>query len=325
MGKLMRLVDSLIFVAGHRGLVGSAIVRRLQELGCKDILTRTHSELELCDQAAVDDFFRDYRPELVFLGAAKVGGILANAKHPAEFLYSNLAVQTNVIHSAWKYGARKLLFLGSSCIYPRMAPQPIKEEYLLTAPLEPTNEAYAIAKIAGLKLAAAYTTQYGFSTISLMPTNLYGPGDNFDLESSHVLPAMIRRFHDAKLSNSPEVILWGTGKPRREFLHVDDLANAACFLMENYDDPGWLNIGTGEDMEIAALAALVARVVGYEGQIIFDSSKPDGTPRKLLDLSRVHALGWCARIPIEEGIASTYKWYQANLPKAVCSGSGAGD
>jgi GDP-L-fucose synthase len=325
MGKPMHLVDSLIFVAGHRGLVGSAIVRRLQELGCKDILTRTHSELELCDQASVDDFFRDYRPELVFLGAAKVGGILANAKHPAEFLYSNLALQTNVIHSAWKYGARKLLFLGSSCIYPRMAPQPIKEEYLLTAPLEPTNEAYAIAKIAGLKLAAAYTTEYGFSTISLMPTNLYGPGDNFDLESSHVLPAMLRRFHEARLSNSPEVILWGTGKPRREFLHVDDLANAACFLMEKYDDPGWLNVGTGEDLEIVELAGLVARVVGYEGRIVFDSSKPDGTPRKLLDVSRVHALGWRARIPIAEGIASTYRWYQANTPKPQCSGSAVGD
>jgi len=206
-----------------------------------------------------------------------------------------------------------------------MAPQPIKEEYLLTAPLEPTNEAYAIAKIAGLKLAAAYTAEYGFSTISLMPTNLYGPGDNFDLESSHVLPAMIRRFHEAKLSNSPEVILWGTGKPRREFLHVDDLANAACFLMENYEDPGWLNVGTGEDLEIAELAALVARVVGYEGRIVFDSSKPDGTPRKLLDVSRVHALGWRARVPIEEGIASTYRWYQANTPKPVCRGSAVGD
>jgi GDP-L-fucose synthase len=325
MHKPIRLADSRIYVAGHRGLVGSAIIRRLQLLGCKDILTRTHSQLELCDQAAVELFFRDHRPELVFLGAAKVGGILANSNHPAEFLYSNLAVQTNVIHSAWKHGARKLLFLGSSCIYPRTAPQPIKEEYLLTGPLEPTNEAYAIAKIAGLKLAAAYTVEYGFSTISLMPTNLYGPGDNFDLESSHVLAAMLHRFHEAKLSNTPEVVLWGTGKARREFLHVDDLANAACFLMENYNDPSWLNVGTGEDLEIAELAALVARAVGYEGRIVFDSSNPDGTPRKLLDVSRIHSLGWRATIPLEQGIAMTYQWYQLHASEAVPSARIASD
>jgi GDP-L-fucose synthase len=319
MPEATNLERSRIFVAGHTGMVGSAIVRRLQERGCKDILTKTHAQLDLCDQAAVHDFFLQERPGFVFLAAAKVGGILANSSHPADFLYQNLAIQTNVIHSAWRSGAKKLLFLGSSCIYPRLAPQPIKEEYLLTGPLEPTNEAYAIAKIAGLKLAAAYRSQYGFSTISLMPTNLYGPGDNFDLQSSHVLPAMIRRFHDAKHANSREVVLWGTGKPRREFLHVDDLANAACFLMENYDEPGLLNIGTGEDMEIAELAALVARVAGYRGQIVFDSSKPDGTPRKLLDVSRVHALGWRARIRLEEGIASTYQWYRSKTSELATS------
>lgn len=320
----MRLTGSRVYVAGHLGLVGSAIVRRLQELACKDILTRTHSQLELCDQAAVDDFFRHSRPEFVFLAAAKVGGILANSRYPAEFIYSNLAVQTNVIHSAWWHGTKKLLFLGSSCVYPRMAPQPIKEECLLTSPLEPTNEPYAIAKIAGLKLAAAYRAQYGFSTVSVMPTNLYGPGDSFDLESSHVLPAMIRRFHEAKMLDSPEVILWGTGKPRREFLHVDDLANAVCFLMEHYDEPELLNIGTGEDLEIAELADIVARVVGYRGRIVFDASKPDGTPRKLLDVSHIHSLGWRARIPLEEGIASTYEWYQLHALEPVLSARIAG-
>jgi GDP-L-fucose synthase len=308
---------SRVFVAGHRGLVGSAIVRSLEALGCRNLLVRSHAELELCDPAAVKQFFLENQPEFVFLAAAKVGGILANSNKPAEFLYQNLAIQNNVIHSAWRHGAKKLLFLGSSCIYPRLAPQPIKEEYLLTGPLEPTNEAYAIAKIAGLKLASAYRAQYGFSTISLMPTNLYGPGDNFDLESAHVLPAMIRRFHEAKISDVPEVTLWGTGTPRREFLHVDDLANAACFLMENYDSPELLNVGVGKDLTIAELAVLVARVVGYSGRIVFDPSRPDGTPRKLLDVSRIHTLGWYAQIPFERGIASTYEWYLAHASACV--------
>jgi GDP-L-fucose synthase len=308
---------SQVFVAGHCGLVGSAIVRRLEALGCRNVLARRHSELDLCDQAAVKEFFQEHRPEFVFLSAARVGGILANSTHPAEFLHDNLAIQTNVIHAAWRHGAKKLLFLGSSCIYPKLAPQPIKEEYLLTGPLETTNEAYAIAKIAGLKLAAAYRAQYGFHAISLMPTNLYGPGDNFDLESSHVLPAMIRRFHEAKISGLPEVTLWGTGTPRREFLHVDDLANAACFLMENYDAPEWLNVGVGEDLTIAELAALTARVIGYRGRVAFDPSRPDGAPRKVLDLSRIHALGWRSRIPLERGIASTYQWYIAHSLKGV--------
>jgi GDP-L-fucose synthase len=300
---------SRVFVAGHHGLVGSAILRRLEALGCRNVLVRGHSELDLCDQAAVNQFFLEHRPEFVFLSAAKVGGILANSTRPAEFLHDNLAIQTNVIHAAWKHGAKRLLFLGSSCIYPRLAPQPIKEEYLLTGPLETTNEAYAIAKIAGLKLAAAYRAQYGFSAISLMPTNLYGPGDNFDLESSHVLPAMIRRFHEAKISREPAVTLWGSGTPRREFLHVDDLANATCFLMENYDETEPLNVGVGEDLTIAEVAVLVARVIGYTGRIVFDPSRPDGTPRKLLDVSRLHTLGWHAQIPLERGIASTYQWY----------------
>lgn len=312
-----RLQDSRVFVAGHRGLVGSAIVRRLDKLGCRNLLVRSHAELDLREQAAVDDFFREHRPEFVFLAAAKVGGILANATRPAEFLHDNLAIQTNVIHAAWAHGARKLLFLGSSCIYPKLAPQPIKEEYLLTGPLEATNEAYAIAKIAGLKLAAAYHAQYGFSAISLMPTNLYGPGDNFDLQTSHVLPAMIRRFHEAKISSAPSVTLWGTGTPRREFLHVDDLADAACFLMENYDSPDLLNVGVGEDLTIADLAALVAGIVGYSGRIVFEASRPDGTPRKLLNVSRIHALGWHARIPLEQGIASTYEWYVARAAEGV--------
>jgi GDP-L-fucose synthase len=318
-----------VFVAGHCGLVGAAIVRQLEALGCRNLLLRSHSELDLREQAAVDDFFSRQRPEFVFLAAAKVGGILANASHPAEFLRDNLAIQTNVIHSAWMYGAKKLLFLGSSCIYPRLAPQPIKEEYLLTGPLEATNEAYAIAKIAGLKLAAAYHLQYGISAISLMPTNLYGPGDNFDLQTSHVLPALIRRFHEAKISGLPSVTLWGTGMPRREFLHVDDLANAACFLMENYDAPDLLNIGVGEDLTIADLAALVSRIVGYGGSILFDPSRPDGAPRKLLDVSRIHALGWHAQIPLDRGIALTYEWYLkqtlnvASAPKSCAGGSAA--
>jgi GDP-L-fucose synthase len=308
---------SRIFVAGHRGLVGSAIVRRLEQTGRRNLLLRSRAELDLRDQAAVLHFFAEHRPEFVFLAAAKVGGIMANATHPAEFLYENLAIQTNVIHGAWQHGARKLLFLGSSCIYPKLAPQPIKEEYLLTGPLELTNEAYAIAKIAGLKLAAAYRAQYGFPAIGLMPTNLYGPGDNFDLETSHVLPALIRRFHEAKISGASEVTLWGTGTPRREFLHVDDLASAACFLMDTYDGSEALNVGAGEDLTIAELAQLVARVTGYSGRIRFDPSRPDGTPRKLLDVSRIQALGWNARIPIEEGVTSVYEWYCAHAAASV--------
>ena len=318
MAEQVRLAGSSgVFVAGHRGLVGSGIVRRLEALGCRNVLVRSHQQLDLCEQAAVDDFFRESQPEFVFLAAARVGGILANSTRPAEFLYDNLVIQTNVIHAAWKHGVKKLLFLGSSCIYPRLAPQPIQEEYLLTGPLEPTNEAYAIAKIAGLKLVAAYRAQHEFSSISLMPTNLYGPGDNFDLESSHVLPAMIRRFHEAKASGARNVTLWGTGTPRREFLHVDDLASAACFLMENYDATELLNVGTGEDVTIAELASLVARIIGYTGRIVFDSSHPDGMPRKLLDVSRIHALGWHPQIPLEQGIASTYEWYTAHLSEAV--------
>jgi len=309
--------SSRIFVSGHRGLVGSAIVRRLEKDGYINLILATRDELELRDQAAVSRFFARHLPEFVFLAAAKVGGILANSTRPAEFLYDNLAIQTNVIHAAWRNKAQKLVFLGSSCIYPQLAPQPIKEEYLLTGPLEPTNDAYAIAKIAGLKLAAAYRKQYGFQTVSLMPTNLYGPWDNFDLETSHVLPALMRRFHEAKLSRSPSVTLWGTGTPRREFLHVEDLAEAACFVMEHHEGGELLNVGVGEDLTIAELAETVAQIVGYEGAIHFDPSRPDGTPRKLLDVSRIHSLGWRARISLRDGIASTYDWYCANAATTV--------
>jgi GDP-L-fucose synthase len=311
--------SSRIFVAGHRGLVGSAILRHLEELGCRNLLVATRTELDLRDQNAVARFFARNRPEYVFLAAAKVGGIMANATQPAQFLYDNLAIELNVIHAAWQHGVRKLLFLGSSCIYPKLARQPIKEEYMLTGPLEETNEAYAIAKIAGLKLAQAYRAQHGFSAIALMPTNLYGPGDNFDLESSHVLPALIRRFHEARLAGAPAVTLWGTGTPRREFLHVDDLASAACFAMQQYDEQQPLNVGVGRDLAIAELAALVARIVGYAGRTVFDSSRPDGTPRKLLDVSRLTALGWRPRIALEEGIASTYRWYCAHRTGAFAA------
>jgi GDP-L-fucose synthase len=300
---------SRIFVAGHRGLVGSAITRHLRQEGYHNLVSRTSAELDLRNQAAVDAFFAAERPEYVFLAAAKVGGILANSTYPAEFLYDNLAIQSNVIDAAYRYGARKLEFLGSSCIYPKLAPQPIREEYLLTGPLEPTNEWYAIAKIAGIKMAQAYREQYGFAAISAMPTNLYGPGDNFDLQSSHVIPALIRKFHEARMSHAPEVIIWGTGSPRREFLHVDDLADAAVFLMQNYDLPEIINIGTGEDQTIAELSELIRRITAYSGVLDFDHTKPDGTPRKLLDVSRLATLGWKARIPLQQGIENTYHWY----------------
>ena len=301
--------QSRIFVAGHRGLAGSAICRCLLRYGYTNLITRTRSELDLTNQSAVDAFFAAEKPEFVFLAAAKVGGILANSTYPADFLRSNLTIQNNVIEAAYRNGVKKLEFLGSSCIYPRLAPQPIKEEYLLTGPLEPTNEWYAIAKIAGIKLAQAYRRQYGFRAISLMPTNLYGPGDNFDLESSHVLPALMRKAHEARLKHSPEMVVWGSGPPRREFLHVDDMADAAVFLMLKYDSADIINVGVGEDISIRELAELVCRVVGYEGRLVFDASKPDGTPRKLLDVSRLQNLGWRPRINLEEGIAHAYRWF----------------
>lgn len=301
--------NSRIFVAGHRGLVGSAIVRRLEAEGHRNLILAGRDALDLRVESAVEQFFARERPEFVFLAAAKVGGILANSSHPAEFLRDNLAIQTNVIHAAWKNGVRKLLFLGSSCIYPKFAPQPIREEYLLTGELEPTNAAYAVAKIAGIQMCQAYRKQYGFSAISLMPTNLYGPGDNFDLQSSHVLPALLRKFHEAAQAGTPEVLIWGTGTPRREFLHVDDLADAAVFLMRNYDSGEIVNVGTGQDLAIAELAHAIARITRYHGRLVFDPSKPDGTPRKLLDVSRLEGLGWKARIPLEAGIAGTYRWY----------------
>lgn len=306
--------DSKVFVAGHRGLVGSAIVRRLQDDGHEDILTRSRTELDLTDRRAVDEFFAAEKPEYVFLAAAKVGGILANATYPADFLRENLYVELNVIEAAHRHGTRKLLLLGSSCIYPKFAPQPMKEEYLLTGELEPTNEPYAIAKIAGIKLCDAYRAQHGADFISCMPTNLYGPGDNFDLQSSHVLPALIRKFHEAKEAAAPTVTVWGTGSPRREFLYVDDLADACVFLMRNYSEPGTINVGVGEDLSISELADLVREVVGYEGEIVHDTSKPDGTPRKLLDVSRINDLGWRAKTPLRNGIERTYEWYLGTLP-----------
>jgi GDP-L-fucose synthase len=308
-----------IFVAGHRGLAGSAIVRKLEAEGYSNLLLASRQALDLRRQSAVEEFFARERPEYVFLAAAKVGGILANDRYPAEFLHDNLEIQANVIHSAWKHGARKLLFLGSSCIYPKFAPQPIREESLLTGELEPTNEAYAIAKIAGIRMCQAYHKQYGFRTISLMPTNLYGPGDNFDLQGSHVLPALLRKFHEAVAAGAPEVAVWGTGSPRREFLHVDDLAGAALFLMLHYESPEILNVGTGEDLTIRELAEMIARVTGFQGRLAFDDSKPDGTPRKVLDVSRIHALGWSANIPLEQGIAATYKWYLHSQAQTVSS------
>jgi len=308
--------QSVIFVAGHRGLAGSAIVRALRGAGYNNLLLRGHDVLDLRVRSQVDEFFASTHPEYVFLAAAKVGGILANSTYPADFLYDNLAIQTNVIDSAWRHGARKLLFLGSSCIYPKLAPQPIREEYLLTGELEPTNEWYAIAKISGIKMCQAYRKQHGFPAISLMPTNLYGPGDSFDLQNSHVLPALLRKFVDAAESQPPEVIVWGSGSPRREFLHVDDLADAALFLMRNYDSPELVNVGTGEDLTIRDLAERICRLTGYRGQLRFDCSKPDGTPRKLLDVSRLAGLGWKARISLDRGLEDTLRWYSANRAAA---------
>jgi len=301
--------NALIYVAGHRGMVGSAIVRRLEKEGFGHLILRTSSELDLRNQAAVDAFLAEEKPEYVFLAAARVGGILANSTRPAEFIRDNLQIQTNVIDAACQNKVRKLLFLGSSCIYPKMAPQPLREESLLTGPLEPTNEWYAIAKIAGIRMCQAYRWQYGFNAISLMPTNLYGPNDNFDLETSHVLPAMIRKFHEAKEQGHAEVTLWGTGSPRREFLHVDDLADACLFLMQSYDNGEIINVGKGEDVAIRELAEMIRETVGFKGKIVWDESKPDGTPRKLLDVSRLHGLGWQARTPLTGGIADVYRWY----------------
>ena len=302
---------SKTFVAGHKGLVGSAIVRRLQADGMEPVVAG-RDELDLCDQAAVDAWFAAAGIDQVYLAAAKVGGIHANDTYPAEFLRDNLVIQTNVIHAAWKHGVKKLLFLGSSCIYPKLAPQPMHEDSLLTGPLEPTNEWYAIAKIAGIKMCQAYRKQYGFDAISVMPTNLYGPGDNFDLENSHVLPALMRKFHEAKEEGAAAVEVWGSGKPRREFLHVDDLADACVFLMREYSSPDIINVGWGKDISVAELAALISGVVGFQGRTALDPSKPDGTPRKLLDTSRLTALGWQPTIGLEAGVASTYDWYCAN-------------
>ncbi len=303
-----------VFVAGHRGLVGSALVRRLQRDGAP-LLLRGRDELDLTNQAAVEAFFARERPAQVYLAAAKVGGILANDSHPAEFIHENLAIQTHVIHAAWKHGVRKLLFLGSSCIYPKLAPQPMPEDCLLTGPLEPTNEWYAIAKIAGLKMCQAYRRQYGFDAICAMPTNLYGPGDNFSLQSSHVLPALVRKFDDAVASGATEVEVWGTGRPRREFLHVDDLADACVYLMDHYSDLPPVNVGWGEDVSIAELAAQVAQAVGFQGSLRFNTDKPDGTPRKLLDTTRLTGLGWRPSRGLAEGIADTVAWYRANRAK----------
>jgi GDP-L-fucose synthase len=298
-----------IFVAGHRGLVGSALVRRLEELGARQLILRSRDQLDLTSQVAVENFFATERPDYVFLAAAKVGGIHANSAYPAEFIRDNLAIQTNVIHSAWKYQTRKLLFLGSSCIYPRDCPQPIKEEYLLTGPLEPTNEAYAIAKIAGLKMCQAYRRQYGFNAIVAMPTNLYGPGDNFHPENSHVVPGLIRRFHEAERANMPQVTIWGSGRPLRELMHVDDLADALLVLMNRYDEECMLNVGTGQEVSIADLARAVADVIGYRGLLTFDATKPDGTQRKALDSGKLRNLGWRPQIDLRDGLASTYHWF----------------
>ena len=304
-------LSSRIYVAGHRGMVGSAIVRKLKTLGFQNIIERTSQELDLRNQSSVDEFFRNEQPEFVFLSAAKVGGIHANNVYRADFLYDNLMIEANIIHAAYRHQTQKLLFLGSSCIYPKVAPQPLQEESLLSGFLEYTNEPYAIAKIAGIKLCEAYRDQYGCNFISAMPTNLYGPNDNYDLQNSHVLPAMIRKFHDAKESQAPNVELWGSGSPMREFLHVDDLADACIFLMQEYNEKLFLNVGTGEDLTIRDLAGLVQRTVGYTGEVIWNTEKPDGTPRKLMDVSKLHQLGWKHRISLEQGVQSVYEEFKS--------------
>jgi GDP-L-fucose synthase len=308
--------DARIYVAGHRGMVGDALVRALRARGHERLLLRTHAELDLLDGGAVRAFFEAERPTHVFLAAARVGGILANDTYRADFIYENLAIATNVIHEAHRGGTAKLLNLGSSCIYPRLAPQPLREDALLTGPLEPTNEPYAIAKIAAIKLCESYRRQYGRNFISVMPTNLYGPGDNFDLAGSHVLPALMRKIHEAREAAAPSVSIWGTGTPRREFMHVDDLADACCFLMERYDEEPFVNAGWGQDVTIRELAELITQVVGYTGALAFDATRPDGVPRKLLDTTRLTALGWKPRIALREGIESTWKWYLSTRREA---------
>ena len=303
--------EDSIYVAGHRGLVGSAIVRHFAAEGFVNLLTRTHAELDLTNRAAVGNFFETQRPSVVILTAARVGGIKANSDEPVEFLIQNLEIQNNVIRAAFENKVRKLLFLGSACIYPKHAPQPIPESALLGGPLEPTNESYAVAKIAGIKLCQAYAREYGANFICAMPTNLYGPNDNFDLERSHVLAALLRKAHEAKASGAPEIVAWGSGNPRREFLHVDDLANACLFLLRNYNQPEIINVGTGKDLTVRELAQLISEVVGFTGRVSWDGSKPDGTPRKVLEVAKIHSLGWKSRIPLREGIARTYEWFTA--------------
>jgi len=309
--------NSKIYIAGHKGLVGSALLRELHKSGYENLVFKTHKELDLTRQEQVEEWFENERPDYVFLAAAKVGGILANNTYPAEFIYSNMIIETNIIHTSYLFNVKKLLFLGSSCIYPRLCPQPMKEEYLLSGSLEPTNEAYAIAKIAGIIMCRSYNRQYDCRFISVMPTNLYGPGDNFDLNTSHVLPALIRKFHEAKINGMKEVEIWGTGTPKREFLHVDDLAGACIFLMNGYDESEIINIGTGQDLSINELAGMVAEVVGFKGRLRFNSSRPDGTPVKRLNVSKLNALGWKANIPLKQGIQETYKWYAENVANQI--------
>jgi len=306
-----------IYVAGHRGLVGSAIIRNLQSKGYSNIVTRTRQALDLMQTEAVNQFYAQEKPDIVIDAAEKVGGIHANNNYPAEFIYDNLTIQNNLIHGAYQAGVQKFVFLGSSCIYPKMAPQPLKEEYLLSGALEPTNEWYAIAKIAGIKMCQAYRKQYGFDAISLMPTNLYGPGDNFDLQNSHVLPALIRKFHEAKINNDESVTVWGTGSPKREFLYVDDMADAAVFLMENYSDEQIVNVGTGVDVTIKELAETVKKVIEFNGDLVFDATKPDGTPRKLMDVSFLNSQGWKAVVEIEQGIQLAYDWFLTNQSQLI--------